>query len=204
MGNQLNRTSFSSASNQSQTKLSLRRNPSSRDQSDISSNDNCNANDEKKIVVVNPGPNSTAIDSSDNDLVRKISEKTITTLLPIDKTTAAKFNQTKLSEKPILKIGQSIERNLAIATEAISKEQQNITEKIRVIDQRCHQLTSQYAQEKQRRFNKAFENFKKFDEVLALMESCESDIEQLLTMFAKLNSALPESLCLEHFQLTTE
>lgn len=158
----------------------------------------------KNIVIVNRGPNKDPNNSK--DIFTKLpSEPLLKPLIPIGQLSTnfivtAVGNQPRLSVLPFVEIGRLFDQNLKQAAETVANEQQKIIERIRLFEQQSIKLSQNYSQDKQRRLNKTVENFGKFDEIRSLIDRCENDIENLLTTFAKLNSALPESLCLENFQ----
>lgn len=152
------------------------------------------------IVVVNRGPSNDS--AAEHSLLKLRSiEPLVKPLIPFGQSIVINPNQPRLSVHPIVELGTILQKNLNSASESVATKQQKIIEQIRLVEQQTVKISQVYCQEKQRRFNKALENFNKFDEILVLLDRCESDIEQSLTTFAKLNSALPETLCLEDFQV---
>lgn len=204
MGSQL--TKNTNGLNQQQSSYSSLSSKLPSSNSTSNSKEKTNKNDSNQdnnilnpIVVVNRGPsNDTGIESSLLKL-RSI-EPLIKPLIPFGQSIVIHPTQPRLSVQPIVELGTLLQKNLNSASETVATKQQKIIEQIRLVEQQTVKISQVYCQEKQRRFNKAVENFNKFDEILILLDRCESDIEQLLTTFAKLNSALPETLCLENFQ----
>lgn len=148
------------------------------------------------IVVVNSGP------SASSSLIhpQKRLPQLQRPLIPIGQ---IQVNPSflHLSPQPIIDLGLEIEQELRKNAELVAHEQAKLVEKIRDIDSQVAASSVTIGAERQRRFNKAVDNFGKFDEIDALIQRCENDIENILTVFVQLNDALPDSLCLEQFAL---
>ncbi|OTF75013.1 Loss of heterozygosity 12 chromosomal region 1 protein-like protein [Euroglyphus maynei] len=209
MGSQLTKTGGSSSSSSQPQSLSnyqsLRSSPihtaQQRQQSSKIERQQQRTTIPKNIVIVNRGPNK---DPNIQDIYSKLPPEPLLKPLIAFGQLSSNFivtsDQPRLSVLPFVEIGKLFDQNLKQAAETVANEQQKIIERIRLFEQQSAKLSQHYSQDKQRRFNKAVENFGKFDEIQSLVDRCENDIEQLLTTFAKLNSALPELLCLENFQ----
>lgn len=147
------------------------------------------------IVVVNSGPSNSSAGQPHKRLPQLQRP-----LIPIGQ---IQVNPSflHLSPQPIIDLGLEIEQELRKNAELVAHEQTKLVEKIRDIDSQVTASSVTIGAERQRRFNKAVDNFGKFDEIDALIQRCENDIENILTVFVQLNDALPDSLCLEQFAL---
>lgn len=151
----------------------------------------------KSIVVVSQGPRGDSAESRSAARLNSL-PPIVKPLIPLGQSSVNPAYP-QLKPGPITEIGLSLESELRSAAELVATEQQKLVEKIRFVDQQITQQTSSITTEKQRRFNKATDNFAKLSEIEVLIARCESDIETLLDAFAKLNSALPVGLSLEPF-----
>lgn len=155
----------------------------------------------KAIVVVNAGP-SAATSTGLQSQKRRQPPLPQRPLIPIGQT-QVNPNFPHLSPTPIIDLGLEFERELRTNAELVACEQSKLIEKIKEIDSQVTASSVNIGAERQRRFNKAVDNFGKFDEIDALIQRVETDIENILTVFVQLNDALPDSLCLEQFALRT-
>lgn len=148
------------------------------------------------IVIVNSGPSASSSALHPQKRLPQLQRP----LIPIGQ---IQVNPSflHLSPQPIIDLGLEIEQELRKNAELVAHEQAKLVEKIRDIDSQVAASSVTIGAERQRRFNKAVDNFGKFDEIDALIQRCENDIENILTVFVQLNDALPDSLCLEQFAL---
>ena len=152
----------------------------------------------KDIVVVNKGPSSLAVEQINRKL--RLLKPVTRPLIAIGQTTVnPSFPQ--IDPQTIINIGHDLQAELRANSELIQSEQEKLIEKVRHVEQQTILTTNSFCTDKHRRATKAFENFSKFNEIDQLICRCEGDIDNLVTVLAKLNTSLPENLCLENFQL---
>ena len=150
-----------------------------------------------QIVVVNAGP--TPISQSSSSFFKRL-PILLRPLIPIGQV-QVDSNYPQLQAQTIIDLGLDLEQELRIQAEFIAREQIKLIDKIRDIDQQVTASSVTIGAERQRRFNKAVDNFAKFDEIDHLINRCETDIENILSVFLQLNEVLPENLSLEAFAL---
>ncbi|KAI2798640.1 hypothetical protein BLOT_010616 [Blomia tropicalis] len=148
------------------------------------------------IVIVNAAPSSANIVNSYKNFISQLYRP----LIPIGQT-QINPQYPHLLPQPIIDFGLKVEQELRTHAEVVQFEQFKIESKIREIDQQLISSAVTIGSERQRRYNKAVDNFGKFDEIDNLIQRVESDIENILTLFIQLNESLPESLGLEPFAL---
>lgn len=153
----------------------------------------------KSIVVVKQGPSVAGVERLVDSKLQTI-PTVCRPLIPIGQTLVSS-SYPQIDPQTIINIGQELEAELRLNSELVNTEQVRLVDKIRYVDQQLLQTTNNYCSEKQRRANKASDNFTKISEIDQLIGRCEADIDHLVTVLAKLNTALPEDLCLENFQL---
>ena len=153
----------------------------------------------KEILVVNKR-------ESNNHEVELLQERLrqlppiIKPLVPIGQTTL-NGHYPSLQSNILYDFGIKVEQELRLNADDVAREQNRLCDRIRDLDHSIGIASSSIVIERQRKFNKASENFTKFDEIDQIILRCEADIENILSSFTKLNEALPKSFQIEPFQL---
>lgn len=148
------------------------------------------------LVVVNRGPDKLKTSTSSPSIRLP---KLQSPLVPVGQIVLQQTIYPHLHSQPLFDLTLEFQNELRRHAEGIASEQQNLIERIKDIDQQLERVSITYAVEKQRRLNKAKENFDKLGEIEILVERCQADIEHLIGEFVRLNRGLPEHMRLEDF-----
>ncbi|CAG2112255.1 unnamed protein product [Medioppia subpectinata] len=110
-------------------------------------------------------------------------------------------NYPQLKPEYVITFGLIIERHLKTKSEFVAKEQQKLIDRIRDLDSIVSYISNQFIIERQKRLIKVSDNLLKVEEISALIEKCDKDIDNCVKNFEKLNQFLPKALALEKFDV---
>lgn len=153
------------------------------------------------LVVVNRGPGKSKTSATTTSSSSARLPALQAPLIPVGQAVLQQTIYPHLHSQPLFDLALEFQNELRRHAEGIANEQRNLIERVKDTDQQLEKVSSTYAVEKQRRLNRAKENFDKLGEIETLVERCQADIEHLIGEFVRLNRGLPEHLRLEDFSL---